>query len=279
MTGLAPDYSPRFPYASRRTRQVTSIRIAAGCFACLCLLAQQSDPPAKFEVASFQRWAELPRRGHTNEITPTSITMHNASLGNCISWAFGYQNWEVVGPAWRDYPTDVVYEIVAKTAAPASESELKRMFQELVKERLRLAYHLESRDLPIYALVVDRGGPKLRRSTSEGPPKMKWEDGPVILFERMSMADFAHTMDPPFTSRHTVDETGLLGTYDFTLDLAPYVLDAETGKPILDYRGAIDEEGAHIKALPKQLGLRLERRIAPVATMIIDHVEKDPTAN
>ncbi len=98
-------------------------------------------------------------------------------------------------------------------------------------------------------------------------------------FERVSMAQFVLTMDPPWTSRHVVDQTGLPGIYDFTLNLAPYVIDPQTGKAILDARGAIDEEVALIQALPKELGLRLERKTAPAAVMVIDHVEKDPTAN
>lgn len=100
-----------------------------------------------------------------------------------------------------------------------------------------------------------------------------------MKFERFSMAKFAATMDPPFTSRHVVDETHLPGLYDFTLDLSPFVIDSRTGQPILDARGAIDTEGAHIQALPKQLGLRLERKTALMEVMVIDHVEKDPTAN
>jgi uncharacterized protein (TIGR03435 family) len=93
------------------------------------------------------------------------------------------------------------------------------------------------------------------------------------------MARFAQTMDFPFTSRHVVDETGLTGTYDFKLDLEPYIIDPETGKATLDYRGAIDQEYAFVRALPAQLGLRLERKTAPLQVMVIDHVEKDPTAN
>jgi uncharacterized protein (TIGR03435 family) len=243
----------------------------------ICLLGQ--EPAPEFEVASFKRLAELTRRGLVRDVSPTGVTLRNASLGNCIEWAFGYQHWEVDGPAWRDYPTDVVYDLVAKAASPVPESQLKLMLQNLLKARLALAFHLEARELPVYALVVDRGGPKFEQSHSTGPPKMKWGESYTISFERMSMADFARTMDPPFTSRHTVDETGLPGVYDFALDLAPYVLDPETGKPILDYRGAIDNEGAHIKALPKQLGLRLERKTAPIQVMVIDRVVKDPAPN
>jgi uncharacterized protein (TIGR03435 family) len=89
------------------------------------------------------------------------------------------------------------------------------------------------------------------------------------------MHDFARTLDPPFTSRHVIDETGLAGVYDFTIDLAPFVLNAD-GKQVLDARGAIDTEGANLLALPRQLGLRLEKRIRPLEVMVIDQARQDP---
>ncbi len=93
------------------------------------------------------------------------------------------------------------------------------------------------------------------------------------------MQELASRMDQPITSLHVVDETGLSGVYDFTLDLSDYVLDATTGKPILDPRGAIDEEAGLLLALPRQLGLRLQRKTVAVQVMVIDHVAKDPTVN
>ena len=195
-------------------------------------------------------------------------------------WAWGYENFQVAGPKWRDYPTDVIYDIVAKTASPVPESLLKLMLQALLKERLGLAYHIQTRELPVYALVVARNGPKFHKSETEGDAKRKsagkaW----ATRFERFSMARFAQIMDPPVSSRHVVDETGLAGAFDFTLDLSPYILDTATGTQILDSTGRIDEESAYIGALPGQLGLRLEPKTAPLEVMVIDHVEKDPTAN
>ena len=108
---------------------------------------------------------------------------------------------------------------------------------------------------------------------------MKPAGGYTTRFERVTMAQFAKVMDPPWTSRHVVDETGLAGTFDFTLNLSPYVLDPQTGEPVVDNIGRIDEEGAYIRALPEQLGLRLERKMAPLEVLVIDHIEKDPTAN
>jgi uncharacterized protein (TIGR03435 family) len=249
--------------------------------ACGGITAQPAVVAPAFEVASFKRLpADAPRRGSVYGITPAGINFH-VTLGNCISWAWGYQNFQVAGPKWRDYPTDVIYDIVAKAANPVPESQLKVMLQELLKERLGLAYHLETRDLPVYALVVARNGPKFHKSETEGDPSMDPVPGRTwaMTFKKVSMAQLAQVMDPPVTSRHIVDETGLAGAFDFTLDLSPYILDPETGKQILDSTGRIDEESAYIGALPWQLGLRLEPKRAPLEVMVIDHVEKDPTAN
>ena len=254
--------------------------LVAICFACGCIVAQPAKAPPAFDVASFKRLpADAPRNPLVREITPTSLTLRNASLGNCLYVAFGYQHWEIVGPEWRERPTDVVFDIVGKSASPVPESQIKLMLQTLLKERLGLAFHLQTRDVPVYALVVAPNGPKFHKSETAGDASFKSDSYLATTYERVTMALFAQAMDPPFTSRHVVDETGLAGTFDFKLDLEPYVLDPQTGKPTLDYRGAIDEEYAFVRALPEQLGLRLERKTAPLQVMVIDHIEKDPTVN
>jgi uncharacterized protein (TIGR03435 family) len=239
------------------------------------LLAAQDVPT--FDVASFKRVAQR-TGGAVHEMTPTSLTIRNASLGNLILWAYGYEHFRVVGPDWRERPTDVIYDISARTAGPVSASRMDGMLPALLKERLALSFHYEQRELPVYALVVDRGGPKFKESTSTGEMSFKSCEGYYCRkFERISMQDFARRMDQPITSLHVVDETGLSGVYDFTLDLSAYVLDAATGKPILDARGAIDEEAGLLPALPEQLGLRLRRQNRATQVMVIDHVAKDPT--
>ena len=251
-------------------------------FACGGILAQPGGVAPAFDVASVKRFpAGAPHRGSAREITPTSVTFRNASLGNCIEWAWGYQHSQVVGPTWRDFPTEVLYDIVAKTAGPVPESQVKLMLQTLLKERLGLAFHRDTRELPVYALVVARNGPKFHKSETEGDASRKAAPGGAmaVKFERFSMAQFAQIMDPPYTSRHVIDETGLAGAFDFVLDLSPYILDPETGEQVLDSTGRIDEETAYIRALPGQLGLRLEPKMAPLEVMVIDHVERDPTAN
>jgi len=249
----------------------------ASVLVCGRLLAQG---PA-FDVASFKRHPPGQRHGgFVKQITPTSLTFRNATLGLCIREAYGYENWRVIGPNWRDYPTDVVYEIDARVSAPVPEKQMLAMLQTLLKERLGLEFHREMHELPVYALVVAKGGPKFHPSAADGEPSMK-PDGNAVAYkwEHVSMAQFAQmALDPPFTSRHTIDQTGLTGSYDFRLDLEPYVTDAH-GKAILDDRGAIDMELGYIQALPAVLGLRLEKKTAPLEVMVIDRVGKDPAGN
>jgi uncharacterized protein (TIGR03435 family) len=128
-------------------------------------------------------------------------------------------------------------------------------------------------------MLLAKGGPKLKPSTIEGEPSMKASGPYAVTYERISMAHLAVALERPLQPVHVVDETGLPGRFDFALDLAPYILDADTGNAVVDSTGRVDEAGALINALRQQLGLRLERKFAPIEVLIIDHLEKDPTAN
>ncbi len=252
--------------------RVSLIFLALGC-----ILAAQDLPT--FEVASFKR-APPGTGAAVYEITPISLTIRNASLGNLIRFAYGYEHFRVAGPDWRERPTDVLYDVSAKAAGPVSATQIDAMLQALLKERLALSFHYEQRELPVYALVVDRNGPRFRESTSTGEMSFESCAGYYCRkFERISMQELARRMDQPITSLHVVDETGLPGLYDFTLDLSDDGSDPTTGKPILDARGAINEEAALLLALPTQLGLKLRRQTEAMQVMVIDHVAKDPTPN
>jgi len=243
-------------------------------------LGQSVPDKPTFDVASVKR---LPfdqlRGGLQREVTPIGVHLLRATIGNCLEWAYGKTAYEVVGPGWLDRPTDAVYEITAKTGSPVPEEQLKSMMQTLLEERFQLTFHRETRDLPVYALMVARNGPKLHKSETEGDPSVKPAGPYATKFERISMARLAFFLEVPFQPQHVADETGLQGTYDFTLDLARYIIDPATGQPIMDAMGHVDIRSAYYQGLSQQLGLRLERKRMPMEVLVIDHLEKDPTAN
>jgi uncharacterized protein (TIGR03435 family) len=75
----------------------------------------------------------------------------------------GYQ---ISGPAWIDTER---FNIVAKVPKGASKDDVKLMLQNLLAERFKLALHREKKDLPMYALVVGKNGPKMKESPPDDP--------------------------------------------------------------------------------------------------------------
>jgi uncharacterized protein (TIGR03435 family) len=253
-----------------------SARATVALFACAVAFAQE---PA-FDVASVTVAKGTRTSGYSHQITPTGLTMLHVSMGYCLRLAYDIHTaYELVGPAWLDPPAESEYDVVAKVDRPVTPEQIEAMLRTLLAARFQLRVHREKRDLPVYALVTTKPSPMLRRSTSGDKPKLRSGDKPYqMLFEHFSMRQFALQLGPPWTARPVIDRTNLDGSFDFELDTSRYVLD-DSGKPILDYRGAIDMEGALIRALPEQLGLALKPQRSPYDVLVVDHVEKIPLAN
>jgi uncharacterized protein (TIGR03435 family) len=176
------------------------------------------------------------------------------------------------------------------------------MLQSLLAERFQLVVHRESKELPIYTLVMARSdgkpGPQLHASATDcaalmsamrgrgGPPP-----APPAPGERMpcslrmfpgSLSGGASTIAQltnvlaRFVSRTVVDQTGLAGAFDFDLQWTPDQMpqgreERPPGAPPLP---AIDPNGPSIfTAVQEQLGLKLESTKGPVDVLVIDRIE------
>jgi uncharacterized protein (TIGR03435 family) len=218
-----------------------------------------------FEVASVKVSRSTTRPGV--EVSPGSLTI-DGSLHYILGWGFDVKGYQVTGPGWL---ASERYRIAAKPAAPSSPVDLRRMLQTLLAERLKLAFHRETKELPVYALVVGKNGPRLTESKTEGEPvttnnpKRVGSGGTSV---RTSMAHLADLLDGSCPDP-VVDRTGLTGRYDFTLDLSSYLPGIQPG----DLPVILNE------ALQKQLGLGLEQRRVAVEMLIVDHIEKVPVEN
>ena len=246
----------------------------------LIAAALLAEGPA-FDVASVKLATGARTSGYSHQITATSLTMMHVSMGHCLRLAYDIRTaYELAGPGWLDPPTENEYDIVAKVDHPVSEEEIRAMLRSLLEARFQLRAHRESRELPVYALSVSKTSTALRPAAIPGTPKVTSGDKPSQMrFRGLTMAQLALQLGPPWTARPVLDRTSLEGSYDFDLDISRYVLDQDTGKPILDIRGAIDMEGALLRALPEQLGLVLKPQRAPYQVLVVDHVEKVPSGN
>jgi uncharacterized protein (TIGR03435 family) len=235
--------------------------------------AQPAAPAPAFEVASVKP-AAIPvgREGGNRsriEHTPTTLTMLNVGLSDCVQWAYGVAFFQVSSAHLR---TDS-YDILAKAGAAVPVSQLRMMLQDLLAARFKLALHRETRMFPVYELVVAKGGPRLpaanpgtSRSVVRAAESLPRIQNDSFLFSDASMAEFAQMLtqlrgiDLP-----VVDRTGIAGTFDIVLKSAPSAA-----------REA--DSGALFAIIQEQLGLKLAPAKAPFEVVVIDHAEK-PSEN
>jgi uncharacterized protein (TIGR03435 family) len=172
-------------------------------------------------------------------------------------------------------------EVAAMSKLPLSFNPYRFMQQALLADRFKLKVHFETRLLPVYALVVAKGGPKLKASPMDPAnpgktvklPSLQMRAGtasgtgtPIrMLVEALERQ--AEVGNPPGDrGRVVVDETGLSGLYDWTLHWTPWQ-DITSGD-LSDSKGP-----SLFTALEEQLGLKLETTKANVEVMVIDHID------
>ena len=158
------------------------------------------------------------------------------------------------------------YDIVAKADDSASAEQKRLMMRALLTERFQLAFHTERKELHSFALVIAKGGPKLKQATpDEIPFRQNSRMGTVA--RATTMPEFADFLSGP-VEKPVVDKTGLTAFYAYTLDWFP-----ATRTPDPD-----SDEASIFTAVQDQLGLKLESAKAPVETIVVDHAEK-PSEN
>jgi uncharacterized protein (TIGR03435 family) len=232
------------------------------------LLAQPQtaavDRPA-FEVASIK--PHLPGPGPmrvTSSAENGRINYVNMTLKGCIRAAYGLRPYQISGgPAWF---ASERYDIVAKAAGRATEEQMMPMLQALLADRFKLAVHHESKELPIYVLVVAKNGPKIHEVKDNGDgAEIDSDDEHPITARNVSMTQLAGILSRGSqTDRPVFDQTGLKGVFNFALRFATD--DASGDTPDI------------FSALQEQLGLKLVPSRGPVEIFVIDHVEK-PSVN
>ena len=150
---------------------------------------------------------------------------------------------------------------------PAAErwKQIQLMLRAMLADRFALKAHVESRELPIYELVVSKGGAKVKKTAPDDQGGNARYDAGKITAHQLSIQALAANLS--FTvGRPVVNKTGLEGGYDFTVDYAPVGADPSDTRPSI------------FTALEEQLGLKLVPAKGPVDVIVIDHIER-PTAN
>jgi uncharacterized protein (TIGR03435 family) len=228
--------------------------------------------PASFEVASIKPAAVAVGREGGNrsriEHTAKSLSLWNVTVTDCVQWAYGLQPFQVS----QAHAGSESYDILAKAGETVTVSQLRVMLQDLLAKRFQLETHREPRMLPVYELMVAKGGPRLPPAndaasrpvhTAESLPSV--ENGSFV-FRDASMAEFGQMLSQlRGIELPVIDKTGIPGTFDLALKSAP--------------AAAREGDRAELMALLQgQLGLRLVGAKAPFEVVVIDRVAK-PSEN
>jgi uncharacterized protein (TIGR03435 family) len=246
-----------------------------------------STPPRKFEVASIK-----PSQSGSGPfgIRPAPggerYVASHVTLKLLITVAYRIKADQVTGgPPWMDSD---LYDMNAKAEGPSSIEELHAMLQDLLADRFKLRFHREAKELPIYALTVEKDGPKLKPHEAHSggdpwiEPKADFDsaNGRVKTAWHATFAsmDFFAWRLSMLMDRPVVNQTNLTGSYDFDLaftqELAPRPPDAPAGALFLGGAPADASNSTMVEAIRRQLGLKLERQKGPVEILVIDQAEK-----
>lgn len=276
-----------------------SVRAGLVLLGCGAVFAQDRSP--SFEAASIKPAVRIvgpflpgsrlvcPLTGCGGPGTgdPGRITFTTISLKNLIEVAYALRPYQVEAPAWVD---SSLFDVVATIPAGATRDDVKRMLQNLLAERFQLTVHQSTKDMPIYALVVVKGGPLLKETVgNSGAPAVAKGRGTIFTntaegprkrfeFDGMTLATFADVLSPE-VDRPVLDKTGLTAKYDVRLEFAP-----ERNMPLGPSAAsatapAAGSTPALFTALTEQLGLKLEPGNGPVAVLVVDRALKVPTEN
>jgi uncharacterized protein (TIGR03435 family) len=227
-----------------------------------------------------------------SQYTPSGISATNAPLQMLLRQAYGLMNSN--DDQFTGLPARAKaerFDIEAKVD-PADVEALHSlsmeqrglMLQALLADRFKMVAHREARELPIYELVVAKGGSKLKEATPGDtyPNGIKGPDGRAgagmmnmrpghIQGQAVQMQQIASILTQ-MTGRTVQDKTGLTGKYDVTLDWTP-----DDGPPPMLNGVAVDGPSI-FTAVQEQLGLKLDPGKGMVDGVVIDHIER-PTPN
>jgi uncharacterized protein (TIGR03435 family) len=304
--------------------QALAARLAAVVIALIAALpgrAQTPDRLPTFEVATVKPTEAMDFNhcaGGDGPAGPGRLVLKCATVANLIQQAYvlftnglslNPQTFPISGgPTWLDSDH---YDITAKVDAnPPMEVLMGPMLQTLLEDRFKLKLHRETREVPVYALTVAKGGLKLKPlekpdctpvdiakilappAPGQQPPnfcggtKLGRNGGVLTLtIHAMSLKEFCQYISRgplgPQLDRPVIDKTGTGGVFDFHLEFVP---DQNTPGFLLQLRRppgpagltpSDDPAGPSIfTAIQEQLGLKLEPTKGSGEFLVIDHVEK-----
>jgi uncharacterized protein (TIGR03435 family) len=261
------------------------------------LAKAQSAPQPAFEVASIKQTPAGTSGGGYNFEPGGRTVVRNFTLKNLIMLAWHVQDFQVQSAAgWMDTTR---YDIEAKATGNSSDDQSRLMLQSLLADRVHLAMHRETKELPIFALrrmsssgrnltlAKDGSCTPLAAQSATAPSVVSPPSPPcgatfrliksqdngatTMLVEGRGMAmDLLARTFGTLLGRHVTNETDLNGSFDLRLEYKPEDFSAP---PMAAAQSTESTAPSFFTALQDQLGLKLETQKGPVEVLVVDHAE------
>ena len=284
--------------------------VGAALVVCAAAVAQSAPARLEFEVATVKP-SPPPAPGQVPvglHIDRALVTCRYFSLQDYMGMAYQLKVHQVVGPDWLSTEKyDVQAKVPEGVATAEIRDRIREMLQTLLEDRFKLKYHKETRELPVYALVVAKGGSKLKEtppdadadsarpravdvsvSAGRGSTTVRLPFGASITYgflfleaKKVNMPSLADNL-ARFMDRPVIDATDMTGNYDFRLEFSMEELRSmvrASGGDTSGFANAPDNMGTSVLTSLQSLGLKLEARKASVEVYVIDRAEKIPTEN
>jgi len=243
---------------------------------CLFTLVTSSIPAQSFEVASLRKHQGAPvYRSGPLTVSGPLVRLTGYTVYGLILDAYHIRDFQIVvapGAVSRQEDLyDTTYDVLART--PGGEvpriDDVRVMLRNLLAERFGLVVGHESKEMPVYMLTVDKGGPHLHASSQTGPCVVKTEtaaDGRnnIESFIACPVERLADRLTNLIGSRPVIDSTSLTGDYDFRL----------TAIPEFRTRGPADAVDIPPVSAVRDLGLKLTAGKSKVEILRIEHLGK-----
>src|SRR4051812_2398025 len=268
----------------------------------------QSKP--EFEVASVKPSASQMQNTASVgiHIDGSQVQSIYLTMKDYVRIAYRLRGFQITGPDW--VATDH-FDVAAKIPAGVKTEQIPEMLQAVLEERFRLKVHRETKEFPVYGLVVAKGGLKLQPlpadpdmesrssfdvSASGGPQGVSVNYGKGASFtladnkfqiKKLTLTEFAETLSR-FADRTVVDMTNAPGRYDFTVEMTPEdyramlirsAINAGVNLPPQALQLIEGSSGDSFFMALQTVGLKLDSRKAPLDTLVVDSGTKTPTEN
>jgi uncharacterized protein (TIGR03435 family) len=258
-------------------------------------LCFQPDAPA-FEVASVRpaskseaqdRGAGLRSTGFKASSTPGVVTYRNSALIPVLQRAYDVKSYQISGPEWLKSER---YDIVAKIPEGAHPQQIPGLLRGLLSDRFKMKAHWETSPQRVYALVVGKDGPHLKKSEVAADPglvgsetapanRLSFDPQGHLEIAGVTLGSFADILTN-FLGRPTLDLTDVPGVFDIQLNISMQDLAGLTSQTRISADdGSPDAGSSSVFAAVESLGLRLVSRRMDVKRVVIDELLRVPTDN